>query len=98
MDFKVCDTVKRLNALRHQTASKQKKLEDLQTQYNQMMKDASEAIATDQGESQDAQVCRAFLFYVLLSYTVKIRKIWMLKKAATVILKFEFSVVLSYTH
>ena len=56
MDFKVCDTVKRLNALRHQTACKQKKLEDLQTQYNQMMKDASDAVATDKGESQDAQV------------------------------------------
>ena len=58
MDFKVCDTVKRLNALRHQTASKQKKLEELQTQYNQMMKDASEAVATDKGESADAQVIR----------------------------------------
>ena len=56
MDFKVCDTVKRLNALRHQTASKQKKLEELQTQYNQMMKDASEAVLTDKGESSDAQV------------------------------------------
>ena len=52
----MCDTVKRLNALRHQTASKQKKLEELQTQYNQMMKDASEAVATDKGESSDAQV------------------------------------------
>lgn len=58
MDFKVCDTVKRLNALRHQTASKQKKLEELQTQYNQMMKDASEAVATDKGESSDAQTMR----------------------------------------
>ena len=54
----MCDTVKRLNALRHQTASKQKKLEELQTQYNQMMKDASEAVATDKGESADAQVIR----------------------------------------
>lgn len=58
MDFKVCDTVKRLNALRHQTASKQKKLEELQTEYNQMQKDASEAVATDKGESGDAQTMR----------------------------------------
>lgn len=58
MDYKVCDTVKRLNALRHQTATKQKKLEDLQTQYNQMQKDASEAVATDKGESADAQQMR----------------------------------------
>lgn len=56
MDYKVCDTVKRLNALRHQTATKQKKLEDLQTQYGQMQKDASDAVATDKGESADAQV------------------------------------------
>ena len=56
MDYKVCDTVKRLNALRHQTATKQKRLEDLQTQYNQMQKDSSEAVATDKGESSDAQV------------------------------------------
>ncbi|WAR31935.1 CC151-like protein [Mya arenaria] len=58
MDYKVCDTVKRLNALRHQTATKQKKLEDLQTQYNQMQQDASEAVATDKGESSDAQQMR----------------------------------------
>lgn len=58
MDYKVCDTVKRLNALRHQTATKQKRLEDLQTQYNQMQKDASEAVATDKGESADAQQMR----------------------------------------
>lgn len=58
MDYKVCDTVKRLNALRHQTVSKQKKLEALQTQYNQMQKDASEAVAMDKGESADAQQMR----------------------------------------
>lgn len=56
MDYKVCDTVKRLNALRHQSATKQKKLEDLQTQYSQMQKDASDAVATDKGESADSQV------------------------------------------
>lgn len=60
MDYKVCDTVKRLNALRHQTATKQKRLEDLQTQYNQMQKDASDAVATDKGESADAQVCAVY--------------------------------------
>ncbi|XP_064616243.1 outer dynein arm-docking complex subunit 3-like [Liolophura sinensis] len=58
MDHKVCDTLKHLNALKHQTATKQKKLEQLQTQYNQMVKDASEAVATDNGESEDAQKMR----------------------------------------
>ncbi|KAK3092525.1 hypothetical protein FSP39_004008 [Pinctada imbricata] len=58
MDHKVCDTMKRLNALRHQTASKHKRLEGLQTQYDQMIKDASEAVQTDKGESTDAQAMR----------------------------------------
>ncbi|CAH1786887.1 unnamed protein product [Owenia fusiformis] len=58
MDYKVCDTIKRLNALKHQTANKQKKLEEVQTQYNQMVKDASDAIETDSGESPDAQRLR----------------------------------------
>ena len=41
--------------LRHETASKQKKVEELQTMYNSMVKDASEAVATDAGESEDAK-------------------------------------------
>ncbi|XP_033763026.1 coiled-coil domain-containing protein 151-like [Pecten maximus] len=58
MDHKVCDTVKRLNNLRHQTASKQKRVETLQTKYEQMVQDSSEAVATDKGESADAQTMR----------------------------------------
>lgn len=52
----MCDTAKRLNALRHQTATKQKKLDIIETQYDQMLKDSSDAVATDKGESTDAQV------------------------------------------
>uniref|UniRef100_A0A8W8LI25 ODAD1 central coiled coil region domain-containing protein n=1 Tax=Magallana gigas TaxID=29159 RepID=A0A8W8LI25_MAGGI len=58
MDHKVCDTMKRLNALKHQTAQKQKRLEKLQTEYQQMVDDSSEAVATDKGESKDAQSMR----------------------------------------
>ncbi|XP_013412590.1 coiled-coil domain-containing protein 151 [Lingula anatina] len=54
MDRKVCDYIKKLNALKHVTATKQKRLEELQTQYNQMVKDASDAVATDAGESEAA--------------------------------------------
>ena len=57
-DHKVCDTVKRSNAMNHITVSKQKRLEELQTQYNQMVKDSSDAVATDKGESADAQQMR----------------------------------------
>ncbi|XP_064649660.1 outer dynein arm-docking complex subunit 3-like isoform X2 [Lineus longissimus] len=58
MDHKLCDTKKKLNALRHVTATKQKKLEELRIQYDQMKKDASDAVATDSGESEDAQRLR----------------------------------------
>lgn len=57
-DHKVCDTVKRSNAMNHKTVQKQKKLEELQTQYNQMVKDASDAVSTDKGDSADAQQMR----------------------------------------
>ena len=57
-DHKVCDTVKRSNAMNHVTVSKQKRLEELQTQYNQMVKDASDAVSTDKGDSADAQQMR----------------------------------------
>lgn len=56
MDHKVCDSIKKLNAEKHKTAMKQKKLEDLQTRYAQMVKDASDAVASDAGESESAQV------------------------------------------
>ncbi|KAK7466000.1 hypothetical protein BaRGS_00037437 [Batillaria attramentaria] len=57
-DHKVCDTVKRSNQMNHVTVAKQKKLEDLQTKYNQMVKDSSDAVATDKGDSADSQQMR----------------------------------------
>ncbi|KAK6167857.1 hypothetical protein SNE40_021789 [Patella caerulea] len=58
LDHKVSDTSKRLNSLRHQTAIKQKKLEEYQTQINQMKQDSADAAAMDKGESQEAQMMR----------------------------------------
>ena len=46
-----------MNALKHETTVKQKQLEELQTRYNQMLKDAEEAVKTDAGESDTAAVC-----------------------------------------
>ena len=46
--------MKRLNALKHANTNKQKNLEELQTKYNQMVKDADEAVKTDAGESETA--------------------------------------------
>ncbi|XP_046376199.1 outer dynein arm-docking complex subunit 3-like [Haliotis cracherodii] len=57
-DHKVSDSMKRLNALRHQTAQKQKRLEEAQTQYNILVKDSSDAVATDKGDSHEAQTMR----------------------------------------
>lgn len=74
-DHKVCDTIKLLNNKRHITAQKQKKLEELQTQYDQLVKDSEDAVNTDKGESADAQVeclcktghvvCLDYYLYVL---------------------------------
>ncbi len=46
--------MKRLNAIKHANTTKQKTLEEYQTRYNQMMKDADEAVKTDAGESETA--------------------------------------------
>ena len=48
--------MKRLNALKHTNAVKQKQLEELQTKYDQLIKDADEAVKTDAGESETAIV------------------------------------------
>jgi hypothetical protein len=47
---------KRLNALRHENVAKQKQLEELQTRYDQIVKEADEAVKTDAGESETAVV------------------------------------------
>ena len=50
--------MKRLNALKHENTLKQKQLEEYQTRYDQMVKDADEAVKTDAGESETAGVSR----------------------------------------
>jgi len=54
VDLQHSDHMKRLNALRHANTTKQKSLEEMQTKYNQMVKDADEAVRTDAGESETA--------------------------------------------
>eukprot|EP00745_Piridium_sociabile_P021402 TRINITY_DN32914_c0_g1_i4.p1 TRINITY_DN32914_c0_g1~~TRINITY_DN32914_c0_g1_i4.p1 ORF type:complete len:437 (+),score=186.58 TRINITY_DN32914_c0_g1_i4:272-1582(+) len=44
--------------MNHRTVAKTKRLEELQTLYNQMVKDSSDAVATDKGDSADAQQMR----------------------------------------
>ena len=56
MDQKHCELLKKLNSERHVTAKKQKRLEQLKTQQDQMTKDAKDAVETDAGESDEAQV------------------------------------------
>lgn len=56
MDQQVCEAVKRLNALRHQKNTREKKLQQLQTEYNQLVTDAEVVSNTDAGESAEAQV------------------------------------------
>lgn len=56
LDQQVCESIKKLNALKHQRNMKEKKLRELQTEYDQMVTDAEDALNTDAGESEDAQV------------------------------------------
>jgi hypothetical protein len=56
--------MKRLNALKHENTVKQKQLEEYQTRYDQMVKDADEAVKTDAGESETAVVSRLKKFFI----------------------------------
>lgn len=59
LDQQVCEAIKRLNAMNHQKNSREKKLELLQTEYSQLVKDAEEVSSTDAGESAEAQKLRS---------------------------------------
>ena len=65
VDQKHSDLKKRLNALKHENVAKQKQLEELQTRYDQMVKDADEAVKTDAGESETAVVINTFCFMLI---------------------------------
>ncbi len=54
------DLKNRLNSHRHINATKLKQLEELQTRYDLMVKEAEEAVQTDAGESETAAVCLNF--------------------------------------
>nr|AIJ50388.1 CCDC151 [Schmidtea mediterranea] len=58
MDYKVSDGSKKLNALKHVTASKQKRLDELQYQYNELARDTAEAQATLEGANKEGQRLR----------------------------------------
>ena len=56
VDQKQSDLIKRLNAIRHENAVKQKQVEELQTRYNNLVRDVDEAVKTDTGESDTSMV------------------------------------------
>ena len=58
MDYKVSDGSKKYNALRHVSAVKQKRLDELQYQYNELAKDSAEAQATLDGANKEGQKLR----------------------------------------
>lgn len=62
----MCEAVKRLNALKHQKNTREKKLELLQTEYNQLVTDAEEVSSTDAGESAEAQVLNKNYYHSVL--------------------------------
>lgn len=58
LDSKVRDRVNVLNKMKYKTTKMQKRLEELQTQNEQMEKDAESAADTDAGDSPEAQHLR----------------------------------------
>jgi len=58
LDQQVCECKKRLNATIHQKEVKEKKLAALNTEYDQMIKDAETVVMTEAGESKEAQQLR----------------------------------------
>lgn len=55
IDQALCDQKKRLNALKSETTKKKACLKDLQTTYDQLVKEASFAVEMNKGESRSAQ-------------------------------------------
>uniref|UniRef100_A0A1I8I1I5 PDZ domain-containing protein n=1 Tax=Macrostomum lignano TaxID=282301 RepID=A0A1I8I1I5_9PLAT len=53
MDYKVCDTKKKLNALKHVTSGKQKRLQELQTANQALKKESGEASSNAAGGDGD---------------------------------------------
>ncbi len=64
------DLKNRLNSHRHINASKMKQLEELQTRYDLMVKEAEEAVQTDAGESETAAVCSNILSCLYRSFSI----------------------------
>ncbi|XP_018097535.1 outer dynein arm-docking complex subunit 3 isoform X1 [Xenopus laevis] len=55
MDQKLCDKMKRLNAMHHQAEKKRKHLEELQTEYQQRELELQGKMEGEEGPSQDEQ-------------------------------------------
>ncbi|XP_072255622.1 outer dynein arm-docking complex subunit 3 isoform X2 [Pyxicephalus adspersus] len=58
MDQKLCDKIKRLNALHHQTEVRRKRLEELQTEYNQRAEGEQAKPGKEESSAQEEQNLR----------------------------------------
>ena len=56
LDQQVCESKKRLNAMRHQFKMKEKKLSAFQTEFDQMTKDSETISLADTGDSDESRV------------------------------------------
>ena len=69
LDQQVCEAEKKLNACKHQRSTREKKLAALETEYNQLVKDAEEVSSTDAGESAEAQVWMFTIWWHTCTFT-----------------------------
>ena len=58
LDYKLCDTRKKLNAFQHDTRMKEKRMEELEAKYCELVGDQRAAQATDVGESEEGMHLR----------------------------------------
>lgn len=59
IDQKVCDYIKKLNAMKAETGRKRKKYEECKTKEKQMSKDINDLVQTSEGESDRARYLRS---------------------------------------
>nr|XP_005994191.1 PREDICTED: coiled-coil domain-containing protein 151 isoform X2 [Latimeria chalumnae] len=58
VDQKVCDKVKRLNALKHQTEVRRRRLKELQDEYNQKVQEGQSIQSVSEGIADEAKTLR----------------------------------------
>ncbi|CAH8490902.1 unnamed protein product [Heterobilharzia americana] len=58
MDYRICDTMKKLNALKHTTVQKEKRIEEIKSQYREIAQLIEDGNATYAGTNKEGKMLR----------------------------------------